>query len=160
MGAKPDNEPRAEPIDAEDDGDLTDMLSELRVLLPTAQLLSAFLITVPFSPGFAAIAQSEKTVFFTTFILAIISVVLFSGPAIQHRVMRPLQNRKAFKRLATRQIVAGSASLSFALVFGSQLVLTVVYGHTIANWAALGVALLIALVWWLFPYFWAKGNTR
>lgn len=36
----------------DDDGDLTDMLGELRVLLPTAQLLSAFLIAVPFAPGF------------------------------------------------------------------------------------------------------------
>ena len=33
----------------EDDGDLSDLLSELRVLLPSAQLLSAFLITVPFN---------------------------------------------------------------------------------------------------------------
>lgn len=34
-------------VTADDDGDLTDMLGELRVLLPSAQLLSAFLITVP-----------------------------------------------------------------------------------------------------------------
>lgn len=33
-----------------DDGDFTDMLGELRVLLPTSQLLTAFLITVPFNP--------------------------------------------------------------------------------------------------------------
>lgn len=33
-----------------DDGDFTDMLGALRVLLPTSQLLTAFLITVPFNP--------------------------------------------------------------------------------------------------------------
>ena len=37
---------------AEGDGDLTDTLGQLRVLLPSAQLLSAFLITVPRSPTF------------------------------------------------------------------------------------------------------------
>jgi 4-hydroxybenzoate polyprenyltransferase len=151
-----ENTPNDAGEEARDDGDLTDMLSELRVLPPTAQLLSAFLITVPFSAGFAAIAQSEKTVFFTTFVLSIVSVVLLSGPAIQHRVMRPLQDRRAFKKLATRQIVAGSAALSLALVCASQLVLTVVYGHTIANRAATIVALLISLMWWVLPYIWGR----
>lgn len=47
----------------EEDGDLTDMLIELRVLLPPARLPSAFLITVPFSAGFAAIVSSDKDVF-------------------------------------------------------------------------------------------------
>lgn len=32
-------------------GDLSDMLSELRILLPGAQMLTAFLIILPFSTG-------------------------------------------------------------------------------------------------------------
>ena len=50
-------------LEVYDDGDLTDLLGELRVLLPSSQLLSAFLITVPFMPGFNAIAYTEKWVF-------------------------------------------------------------------------------------------------
>ena len=60
----------------DDDGDLTDMLGELRVLLPSAQLLSAFLITVPFSSGFAATVAAEKGVFIATFVLAVASLVM------------------------------------------------------------------------------------
>ena len=60
------------------------MLGELRVLLPSAQLLSAFLITVPFNSGFANIVASEKTVFLATFTLSILSLVLLSAPAVQH----------------------------------------------------------------------------
>lgn len=62
----------------EDDGDLTDMLGELRVLLPSAQLLSAFLITVPFAPGFASAVAVEKHVFLATFVLSVTALVLFS----------------------------------------------------------------------------------
>ena len=101
-----------EPDELSDDGDLTDMLGELRVLLPTAQLLSAFLITVPFTPGFSAIANAEKWVFLATFVLAVVGLVLLSAPAVQHRLIRPLLDRPRFKSLASRQILVGAVALA------------------------------------------------
>ncbi|MEG0881303.1 MAG: DUF6328 family protein, partial [Janthinobacterium sp.] len=85
-----------------DAGDLSDLLSELRILLPGAQMLTAFLIILPFNGGFAKIVQAEKIVFLLTFFLSMTSLVLLSAPAIQHRVMRPLQDRERFKRVADR----------------------------------------------------------
>lgn len=76
------------------DGDLSDMLSELHFLLPGAQLLTAFLITVPFSTGFSKIKQTERRIFLATFICSITSLVLLSAPAVQHRLMRPLLDRE------------------------------------------------------------------
>lgn len=134
-----------------DDGDLSDMLGELRVLLLSSQLLSAFLITVPFNTGFANIVMSEKRVFLATFILAISSLILLSGPAVQHRLIRPLGNRERFKHLATKQIVAGSVALSLALTLATLLVLSEVFGNTVGMFAAGFVATLIVLLWWLFP---------
>lgn len=143
---------------ANEDGDLTDMLSELRVLLPTAQLLSAFLITVPFASGFAAIVSAEKGVFLATFLLSVASLVLLSAPAVQHRVIRPLVNRTCFKALATRQIVLGSATLAMALVLATQLVLSAVLGHVVGNVAAGLIAGLIVLLWWLLPKHWRASG--
>ncbi len=134
-----------------DDGDLSDMLGELRVLLLSAQLLSAFLITVPFNTGFANIVMSEKRLFLATFLLAISSLILLSGPAVQHRLVRPLRNRARFKKLATRQIVAGCVTLSLALILATQLVLSEVFGDTVGMFAAGFVATLVTLLWWLFP---------
>jgi len=142
----------------QDDGDLTDMLGELRVLLPTAQLLSAFLITVPFTSGFSAIATTEKWVFLATFLLAVTSLILLSAPAVQHRLIRPLVNRPSFKRLASRQIVLGAATLAFAVVLATQLVLTAAFGHAIGNAAAGTVACLIALLWWICPRIWRAAG--
>lgn len=135
----------------DDDGDLTDMLGELRVLLPSAQLLSAFLITVPFNSGFASIVASEKTVFLVTFTLSILSLVLLSAPAVQHRVIRPLIDRAGFKRLATRQIVAGAVLLAMALTLATQLVLSTVFGHLIGNVFAGLTAGTLILLWWVLP---------
>lgn len=148
-----------DPEHEEDDGDLTDMLGELRVLLPSAQLLSAFLITVPFSSGFAAVVTAEKGVFLATFMLSVASLVMLSAPAVQHRLIRPLTDRARFKRLATRQIVMGSVALSVALILVTQLVLSAVLGHAAGNVAAATIAALIVLLWWALPKFMrAKGR--
>lgn len=143
---------------ASEDGDLTDMLSELRVLLPTAQLLSAFLVTVPFSAGFGSIASQEKWVFVWTFVLSIASLVLLSAPAVQHRLLRPLGDRPRFKRFASRQIVAGSMTLASAVVLASQLVLSSAFGHWIGNSIAAMLALLILALWWALPRFWRSAG--
>jgi len=142
----------------EDDGDLSDMLGELRVLLPSAQLLSAFLITVPFAPGFASVVAVEKHVFLATFVLSVAALVLFSAPAVQHRLVRPLSNRTRFKHIATRQILAGAGALSLALVLATQLVLSSVLGHTQANLVAGFVAVLILALWWVLPKAWRASG--
>lgn len=148
----------ADAPDDDGDGDLTDMLGELRVLLPTAQLLSAFLITVPFAAGFAAIVTAEKGIFLATFLLSVASLVLLSAPAVQHRLIRPLTNRARFKRLATRQIVVGSLTLALALVLATQFVLSAVFGHAVANVAAGLMATLIVALWWVLPKVWRAGG--
>lgn len=142
----------------QDDGDLTDMLQELRVLLPGAQLLSAFLTTVPFTEGFRKIVAAEKTVFLVTFLLAMASLVLLSAPAVQHRLVRPLKDRSAYKRLATREIIVGAAALGMALVLATQLVLSEVLGLLVGNVAAASVAVVIILTWWVMPSIWRSSG--
>lgn len=137
----------------EDDGDFSDMLSEMRILLPGAQMLSAFLIILPFNTGFAHIDHTEKLLFLATFFLALTSLVLLSAPAIQHRLMRPLKDRARFKRVATKQIVAGSFALAIALVLGTDLVISEVFGATVGMVMAGIMAALIAVAWWLMPMY-------
>lgn len=141
-------------VDAPNDhnvADLSDMLDELRILLPSAQLLTGFLVTLPFSAGFAKIVQSEKWVFMATFVCSVTSLVLFSAPAAQHRLMRPLPDRVRFKQFATREILAGSVLLSLALTLGTELVISEVFGHALGIAMTAGVALSIGGLWWLVP---------
>ncbi len=139
--------------DMHQDGDLSDMLSELRILLPGSQMLTAFLIILPFNGGARQIIQNERFVFLATFVVALTSLVLLSAPAIQHRLMRPLADRARFKRLATRQIVAGSFALALAFILGTNMVIAEVFGALVGNIASAAIAALIGSVWVALPMY-------
>ena len=143
--------------DVHEDGDLSDMLSELRILLPGAQMLTAFLIILPFNGGARHIILTDRLVFLATFFCALSSLVLLSAPAIQHRLMRPLVNRGRFKRLATRQIVAGSIALAFAFILGTNMVIAEVFGTLVGAIASGAIALLIGSVWVTLPLYLKRG---
>lgn len=136
---------------ADEDGDLSDLLGELRVLLLSSQLLTGFLITVPFGFGFGKIIAWEKWLFVATFAMAVTSLVLLSAPAVQHRLLRPLRDRPSFKRLASLQTLAGSFFLAVAWVLAAGLVLSEAVGQSVGTLAATGLALLIAAFWWGLP---------
>ena len=134
------------------DGDLTDLLSELRVLLPGTQTLTAFLVILPFNSGFQDINDMEKGIYVVTFLCSILSLILFAAPAAQHRLERPLRNRAAFKNTATKYVIAGLVPLSIALVLVSQLVMSQVVVREWVAWAAAaGVAVVILALWWTVP---------
>lgn len=141
-----------EPIRHEE-GDLSDLLSELRILLPGAQMLTGFLIVLPFSSGAHFILGVERAMFLATLFCALGSLVLLSAPAIQHRLMRPLACRLRFKKLATRQIVAGSIALGCAFSLGTCMVLSAVIGDLPGGCAGAAIALLIASLWWALPLY-------
>ncbi|MES3024725.1 MAG: DUF6328 family protein [Pseudomonadota bacterium] len=139
--------------DLNDDGDFSDMLSELRILLPGAQMLTAFLIILPFNGGFSHIQHMEKIIFLATFVFSLASLVLLSAPAIQHRLMRPLNDRARFKHVATQQIVVGALSLACSLILGTNLVISEVFGLSVGLAISGIMATLIVCVWWLLPLY-------
>lgn len=138
-------------------GDLGDLLQELRVLLPGVQVLTGFLIVLPFYQGFTQIAPVEKGVYLVTFACSLLALVLFSAPAAQHRLEWPLRDRAQFKRYATHVIIVGLVPLSVALILTTQLVVAVVLGGLVGLLAAGAVAVLIGTSWWLFPLFWQRA---
>lgn len=139
-------------IPDEDDGNLTDLLGESRVLLSGVQTMTAFLILLPFNGGFEQIAPVEKVVYGITFTCSMISLVLLTAPAAYHRLNRPLPDRSGFQIMANRFAVAALVPLSFTLVFACQLVLSQVMPTEWGPWAAAGVfGLLILFTWWVVP---------
>ena len=134
-----------------DETELDDMLQELRILLQGLQVLTAFLIILPFNGGFRDIDQVEKWVYMVTFLCALTGLVLLSAPAAQHRLQRPLMDRVGFKNLATRMIIIGLIPSSIALVLATQLVIAQAVGLTESFVAAGFIGVLIAVLWWVLP---------
>jgi hypothetical protein len=134
----------------------SDLLQELRVLLQGVQVLTAFLIVLPFYAVFAQIPPPEKVVYLATFACSLTSLIIFSAPAAQHRLEWPLRNRAHFKQFATRMIIIGLVPLSFALVLVTQLIVAQILGIGYGIVAACLVAVLIGTVWWLLPLWWRR----
>jgi hypothetical protein len=136
--------------DFEGDGDLSDLLNELRILLPAAQLLTAFLITLPFNSGFSQIVESEKWIFLATFCCSLTSLVLFAAPAVSI-VITPSPGSFTLQDASFTPDVMRRGILSFALVLASNLVVSQVFGHLRGVWFAMGTGALIFSLWWLLP---------
>jgi hypothetical protein len=52
------------------------MLNEMRVLLPGAQTLTAFMIIVPFNANFQELSTSDRWVYVITFLCSLIALLL------------------------------------------------------------------------------------
>ncbi len=139
-------------VSNDDPNSFAELLQELRILLQGTQLLAGFLIVLPFSERFSTIVQAEKSVYLATFLCTMTSLILFSTPAIHHRLQRPLVNRIQFKNLASRMMIAGTAPLSVALVLATQLATSEVLGEWHAALVAACVGAVVVLVWWILPF--------
>ena len=137
---------------SENDADLSDLLQELRVLLPGTQTLAAFLIILPFTEGFDRLQGIGRVVYVATFVLALIALVLFTAPAAHHRLQRPLKDRAAFKEKSTKIMIAGLIPFSLALILSADLTVSIALNNEFFGLLAAGiVSLFLLLMWWILP---------
>ncbi|CAN5788337.1 hypothetical protein BH20CHL2_BH20CHL2_02080 [soil metagenome] len=139
-------------IPDEDDGNLTDLLGETRVLLSGVQTMTAFLILLPFNGGFSEVDGDWRPVYIITFVCALLSMVLFTAPAAHHRIHHPVLDRKDFKMLSTRYMIAGMVPLTIATFMVTQLVFSVIIPIAALAWVSAGaLAVLLLVMWWFIP---------
>jgi len=62
------------------DRQLIELLNELRVALPGAQVLLAFLLTAPFQSHFTRTTRFERVVLFAGIVLTSVGVLLLMAP--------------------------------------------------------------------------------
>jgi hypothetical protein len=81
--------PVPEESPAPPDEGLTDLLSEIRLLVPGTLILVAFLIALPFNSGYTTISRPDNAVYVVLFICAMISLLIFIAPAAHEPPDRP-----------------------------------------------------------------------
>ncbi len=138
--------------DERGDGDLSDLLEELRILLPGTTTLTAFLIILPFNSDFAEVREGQKIVYLITFLCSVLSLILFTAPAAHHRLQRPLLDREGFKNTATKMMILGLIPLSVTVTLAAELVVAATVSTVWVPWLVAGiVGTLILALWWLMP---------
>jgi len=129
------------------DRELIELLTEVRVVLPGAQVLFAFLLALPFTGAFEALSRAERIVFFVAFLSTAAATALLMAPSAYHRLRFRSDDKRRMVFTASRLILAGSLLLALAMVTAVYLVTVVLFDSTVA-----GVAAAVIGAW--FVWFW------
>ncbi|UJR81990.1 DUF6328 family protein [Sandaracinus amylolyticus] len=142
---------RRESRHERDDRELNELVGELRVVLPGATVLFAFLLTVPFADRWDALPELEHAVFFTAFLASGLAIVLLVGPSAYHRLRGHPYDKHGLVRTAGHQTIAALALLAIALSASMFVVGSFVYQRTLGTIAALVVLTAALVTWFLLP---------
>ena len=126
------------------------LLQEIRVSLPGVQVLSAFLLTAPFSQRFDQLDASGRRAYGVALISSMLSVICLVGPILLHR-LGERSARAARLRWGIRLQVLGMAFLAVALVTAVWGVARFVFDTSTAWWLVTPVFTLVLLVWLALP---------
>lgn len=147
-----DHLPPADPASDESpkervDRELGELLQGFRVATTGVQVLFAFLLTVPFSTGFAKVADSEHWLLYLALGAAALASACFIAPAAQHRVLfRTGANAKALLvRRSNAYGITGAAALLVAIASATLMVYRLLLTDSLA---ILLVALLVVFIVW------------
>ncbi len=150
---------RQSSFESSEKQNLTELLTETRILLPGTQVLLAFLMTLPFTLQFQSLSTEQRVVYLCTFFATIAALACYVVPAAYHRIARPIRHKSKFKIFANAFLVAGLVPTSVAVVLITYLISSVVMPDA-AIPAALLVAALLAVVWWALPLSRAHERVR
>ena len=141
------DETRAERLDR----NWASLLQELRVAQTGVQVLTAFLLTLPFQSKFDELGDGERTLYLATVSCSVLSVVLLIAPVGMHRLLFRRHQLGDLVNMAHRLAIAGLVLLGLALAGAVALVFALVLGPLAAGIAGATVAVAFIVFWVVVP---------
>lgn len=133
------------------DRNWNELLQELRVAQTGVQILTAFLLTLPFQPGFKDLPDSRTYVYVGVLLSAMLSMLLLLSPVALHRALFHRGVRPWLVEAANLFARGGLALLVAANVGAVWLVLDVVLDVAAASIAAALLAGFTTIGWLVLP---------
>ena len=135
------------------DRELIELLNELRVALPGVQVLFAFLLTLPFSQGWASITELERLVYFGSLMCTAAATALLIAPSAYHRLnfRAPVAHKERMLFISNKLAISGLALVAVAIGGAVFLVADVLFGIPIAVIVAIVTAAWFVLLWYVLP---------
>ncbi|SNS19463.1 DUF6328 family protein [Rhodococcoides kyotonense] len=134
------------------------LLQELRVVQTGVQLLTGFLLTVPFQGRFDQLSSTGRVVYLVTVTASIVATILLIAPVGMHRLLFRKRAVGILVRVGNRLAILGLVALAIALVGVVALTFEIVLGIVAAEIAAVVVALLLIGLWWVLPRAYLAGD--
>lgn len=130
-----------------------DLLQELRVTQTAVQILTGFLLILPFSPGFDDLEQSRRILYCAVLGAALTATFVIMTPVVLHRSLFRAGQKAWLVEAAHRVAQVGSVVLAGALVGAMWLIVDHVLGLVVATSVlAFFVAGLLGL-WVALPWY-------
>ncbi|WP_256821227.1 DUF6328 family protein [Dietzia sp. Die43] len=141
------NETEAQRIDR----NWIELLQELRIVQTGGQVLTGFLLVLPFQDRFAEIGGGARALYLAVLSLALVSTVLLLAPVMIHRAVFRSHRKDRVLRLSATLARIGLAILSVALVGLVALVFPLVLGTAWGLAAAAVMAVFVAVMLFVVP---------
>jgi hypothetical protein len=125
-----------------------EMLQELRVAQTGVQVLTGFLLTLPFSSRFDEIEQVEKVAYLITVCSSILAAGFLIAPVAFHRVLFGKSEKEWLVESANQAARAGLTLLAVTMCGVVFLVFSLVVSR-VSAYVASGVTLAVLAALWL-----------
>ncbi|MCW2770734.1 MAG: sodium:proton antiporter [Aeromicrobium sp.] len=116
------------------------------------QLLTGFLLTIPFTPRFEELPESRHALYAVVLSTAIVSTILLMTPVALHRALFRQGERPWLVAAADLFARLGLAAMAVAVVGVTWFILDVVAGVGVATLVAGVIAVFVVAVWVLVPW--------
>ncbi|WP_128377078.1 DUF6328 family protein [Streptomyces cavernae] len=133
------------------DRNFNELLQELRVTQTGVQILFAFLLTLAFTPRFPSLDTTQRAMYVTTLLLAVIAATLFTAPAALHRSLFQQGAKPTIVHVSSRLASAGLVVLMFAFTGSVLLVVDVTLNRGAGIAAGVGTLLVCIGLWGALP---------
>lgn len=140
----------AEALKARLEREHSELLQELRSLIPGATVLLGFLLAISFTDQFGDLTRTERWVYFATLVSTAIAVVLFLAPAAHHRLRFREGDKDRILRKGNREAIAGTVASSLAFTGVLYLVTERIFGTPEAIVTSAAFFTFTAWRWWSF----------
>ena len=133
------------------DRELIELLNEIRVVLPGAQVLFAFLLTLPFTQRFESLTAIDRDAYFVAFICTAIGTSMLMAPTMNHRLRFREHDKESMLLWFNKLTLAGSGFLAAAIALSVYVVTGMLFKATPAAVVGGLIATWLVVVWYVLP---------
>lgn len=133
------------------DRNWSSLLQELRVVQTGVQLLTGFLLTIPFQQRFEVLTNEMRTLYLATVVCSVGATVLLIAPVAMHRILFRQRRLKVLVSAAHRCAYAGLVLLGLAVAGVTVVVFDAVAGPHAAVAAGICAVIAFAAFWLVVP---------
>ncbi|WP_328869102.1 DUF6328 family protein [Streptomyces sp. NBC_00287] len=130
----------------------SELIQEVRVAQMGVQILFAFLLTVVFTPTYADLGDTEKTIYIVTVVLGAAATGALIGPVSLHRLVSGRRIKPRAVEWASRLTFVGLVLLLATMTSSLLLILRVATDDGYVPWLVAGVVLWYLICWFVLPW--------